>query len=96
MARRFGLNAADLGTERRTLAPGLRFGLVAGLVVAAGLLLLASWPWASRFFEEEPFAALNAGGIVYQVLVRIPLGTALFEEAAFRGVLLGSLMKRPS
>lgn len=96
LARRSGLRAADLGTERQTVASGLRLGLVAALVVSAGLLLLASWPWTSRFFEDEPFAALSAGGIVYQVVVRIPLGTALFEELAFRGVLLGSLMKRTS
>jgi membrane protease YdiL (CAAX protease family) len=96
LARRSGLKAAELGMERRALGPGLRFGLIAALVVTVLLLALASWPWVSRFFEDEPFAALGVGGILYQVLVRIPLGTALFEEVAFRGVLLGTMMRHGS
>jgi membrane protease YdiL (CAAX protease family) len=36
-------------------------------------------------------AGLGAGGLAGQVLVRIPLGTVLWEEVAFRGVLLAAL-----
>ena len=34
--------------------------------------------------------------MLYQVLLRIPIGTALFEELAFRGVLFGMLARRGS
>ena len=36
-------------------------------------------------------AGLDGGQIAYQALVRVPFGTVLWEEVAFRGVLLAAL-----
>ena len=48
--------------------------------------------------KDERVAHLSGKGLAYQVLVRIPLGTALLEEVAFRGVLVGAWIAsgRPS
>ncbi len=37
---------------------------------------------------------LEPGSILHRVGFSIPLGTAVFEEVAFRGVLFGLLMRR--
>jgi membrane protease YdiL (CAAX protease family) len=89
IARRAGATGADLGIERRTLRDGAGVGLAAGLLVAAGVVAVALVPATRAFFEDQRAAGIGVAGLLYQVLVRIPLGTALFEEGAFRGVLLG-------
>jgi membrane protease YdiL (CAAX protease family) len=38
-------------------------------------------------------AGLDGGEIAARVLVRIPVGTVLWEEVAFRGVLLAALLR---
>ena len=35
----------------------------------------------------------SVGGLIYQTAVRIPLGTALFEELLFRGLLYGAFLR---
>lgn len=52
-------------------------------------------PITRGFFEDERVQIGNGlGELAHQALVRIPLGTVLFEEVAFRGVLLALLMQR--
>jgi membrane protease YdiL (CAAX protease family) len=89
-----GVGAADLGLARDRVGAGLRLGGgVAGLaaaVIVAGALL----PWTRSLFEDQRIADIDGGGeLAYQVLVRIPLGTVVLEEVAFRGVLLGLLSR---
>jgi uncharacterized protein len=38
-------------------------------------------------------AVMPPGGVLYQATLRIPLGTAVFEEVAFRGVLFALLVR---
>lgn len=65
-------------------------GAVAGVALASPLFLIAlSKRWAHRIADER-VAHLTGRGLLYQTLIRIPLGTALFEEVAFRGVLYPS------
>jgi membrane protease YdiL (CAAX protease family) len=62
--------------------------IVAG--IAAGALIPLTRPW----FEDQRVADIDtASALAYQSLVRIPLGTALLEEFAFRGVLLALLAR---
>ena len=42
---------------------------------------------------DSRLAAAGLADFLYQAAVRIPLGTALFEELLFRGLLYGALLK---
>lgn len=61
------------------------------LSVCAGALLTAPLFLAARrgkaFVADERVKGLKGGRLAYQILVRVPAGTALWEETAFRGVL---------
>jgi uncharacterized protein len=96
VGRKAGASARDLGVERRRSRAGLRWGTAAAGVVAVavgGAVALADVvPGIATLLADER-AAATEGALMYATLVRIPLGTALFEEIAFRGVLLGLLLR---
>jgi membrane protease YdiL (CAAX protease family) len=89
VARRSGAGPDDLGTRASTLRRGLAFGAVLGLAAAALIAAAAAIPATRGWFEDERAGGIGVAGLLYQVVLRIPVGTALFEEVAFRGVLLG-------
>lgn len=90
VARVAGLSWADLGLGAEAVGAGWRWGGLAVLLAAVGAAALGAlagaWP-RLRPALADPRADLSPGRLAFQVLVRIPLGTALFEELAFRGVL---------
>ena len=88
--RRAGLDRAALGLRRVDLAAGARLGGGAAtiVVVALGVALAAGdrlGPLA--LLLEDDRAVLGTGALLFAVLVRIPLGTVVFEEVVFRGAL---------
>jgi hypothetical protein len=80
------LDRAELGLEPRDVGRGLRYGAVAWIVVAVPLVVLALVP-ATRDALQDDATIVSTGAMLRRTLVVIPLGTALLEEAAFRGVL---------
>ncbi|MBB3083877.1 CPBP family intramembrane glutamic endopeptidase [Geodermatophilus sabuli] len=86
-ARAAGLAWADLGLDRRRLAAGAREGGVCAAVVASGYAVALAVPGARPLLADARVAGLDGRGIAGQVLVRVPLGTVLWEEVAFRGAL---------
>lgn len=88
-----GASAADLGLDPTDAPRGLVVGAALALLVAVALVIAAALPATRDLFEDERVAGLDRGGLAYQGLVRIPLGTAVFEELAFRGVLIALLMR---
>ncbi len=96
-ARRAGLDRASLGLEGRTLVAGARWGgaTAAVVVVVLATALLAGdrlGPLTALLADER--AALPASALAFAVLVRIPVGTVVFEEVAFRGVLDAAAHRR--
>ena len=67
---------------------------VATVILVAPLYVLALYEPSARLIADERVAELSAWHVAFQALVRIPLGTALFEEFAFRGVLYGVFSRR--
>jgi membrane protease YdiL (CAAX protease family) len=87
-----GLTPADLGLGRGRWLPGRPAARLAG-AVAAGWLLVAVVPAARPLLGDKRITALNGRAAAYQALIRIPVGTALWEEIAFRGVLQAALRR---
>ncbi|NIH69839.1 CPBP family intramembrane glutamic endopeptidase [Modestobacter marinus] len=92
-ARATGSSWADLGLARRDAPAGLRWGGAAFVLVAAGYAAAFALPATRPLLADARVADLQAAEIAGDVLVRIPLGTVLWEEVAFRGVLLAVLTR---
>ena len=60
---------------------------------AAGWLIVAVVPTARPILNDKRITALGGRAVAYQVMVRIPVGTVLWEEIAFRGVLQAALRR---
>ncbi|MGH2748196.1 MAG: lysostaphin resistance A-like protein [Actinomycetota bacterium] len=88
-----GLTLEDIGFTGNRFR-GVVLTSAAALILVAPLFLAAAFDSTARFVADERAAGLGTSNIVWQALVRIPLGTALAEEVAFRGVLFASLGDR--
>lgn len=89
-SRAAGYGWGTVGLGRGTLAPGVRWGAVGVAVVAVALVLASVVPWAQPLLADQRVAGITRAELAWRTLVRIPLGTVLFEELAFRGALLGT------
>lgn len=89
IARQSGLYWTDLGLGPHWVRNGLRWGLpfvgLVALVYSAAFVL----PIGERFFLDERLAETSGWSVLWLALVRVPFGTVLLEEVAFRGVLYG-------
>ena len=88
-----GLTAADLGLRPDRLASGMRCGGPPAAALAAGWLMLAAVPATRPVLGDQRITGLSWPEVAYQTGVRIPVGTVLWEETAFRGVLQAALRR---
>jgi membrane protease YdiL (CAAX protease family) len=88
IGRAAGLSWDELGLGPGSLARGARWGGVCAGIVVAGVTVVLAVPAAHRFFRDVRYR-LGIRPALATVLLTIPLGTVLFEEVAFRGVLWG-------
>lgn len=95
LARAASMTAGEIGVEREFVGSGIRWGGIALALVTVVLVIASVVPATSGFFEDDR-ADIGAGELLLKVLVVIPIGTVLFEELAFRGVLLGLLRRLTS
>lgn len=84
-----GLTSAELGLDELTIGDA-SLGLAVGLAFAGSLLVVRRTAWGARLIADRRVAGLRGRMLAYQTLVRVPLGTALLEEFAFRGVLFAA------
>lgn len=87
-----GAAAADVGLGRADLRAGVRYGAGAFGLVLLVLILAAVLPVANGFLHDSR-AQISGGRLLYELGVSIVLLTAIPEEFAFRGVLLGSALR---
>ena len=83
-----GLDSGGFGVGGNAGRDVLAGAALGAALVAPGFLLLLSRR-SARLVADERVAGLSGGAAVYQVLIRVPFGTAVLEEIAFRGVLVG-------
>jgi len=79
----------DLGLGRADMAAGVRYGAGACGVVLLVLVVAAAIPVTNGFLHDSR-AQIDGERLLYELGVPIVLLTAIPEEFAFRGVLLGS------
>ena len=87
-----GATRADLGLGRADMGAGLRYGAGVIGVVLLVLVVAAVIPATSGFLHDSR-AQIGGGRLLYELGVSIVLLTAIPEEFAFRGVLLGSALR---
>lgn len=92
IARRAGLSWQELGLGKGTWRPGLIWALGAIGTVAVVFAAGAALPQTRDAFRDSRYH-LGWGSALLTAFVLIPLGTVLFEEVAFRGVLWGLLRR---
>lgn len=77
--------AVGLGIRHWHRPVGIGLLLAAGTACLFGLVMVI--PATREAFFDSRVAGSGVAGMLYQVFVRIPLGTVVLEEVAFRGVL---------
>jgi uncharacterized protein len=87
----FGLTAEQIGV--RPDLGDLLLGFALGAIATAALSVGLAFPAGRRWLADERVAHLSGPALLYQVAIRIPIGTALFEEVAFRGVAFAALLQ---
>ncbi len=88
-----GLTADDLGLRREQLGAGLRWAAGPSGALATGWVIAAAVPASRPALADRRITSLTWPQVAYQVAVRIPAGTVLWEEVAFRGVLQAFLRR---
>ena len=96
LAHRAGTGWGDLGLARDRLLDGARWGLLSVIPIAAVVATGVAITLTRPYFVEARFESLAVAPLLYELLLRIPLGTALSEELIFRGGLLGFYQRRHS
>ncbi len=87
-----GATRVDLGLGRADMGAGLRYGAGAFGVVLLVLVAAAVIPVTNGFLHDSR-AQIGGGRLLYELGVSIVLLTAVPEELAFRGVMLGSALR---
>jgi membrane protease YdiL (CAAX protease family) len=80
------------GQRAHPAGPGLA-GLGPAAAGTVGWAVLAAVPASRPLLHDKRITALDGCAVAYQAAVRIPLGTVLWEETAFRGVLQAALRR---
>lgn len=89
VAWRSGASPADLGLERAAVPSGVRYGAASFGAVGLVVLLAAVVPLTQPALHDSR-GDITGGRLLYELTVTVTLLTAVPEEFAFRGVLLGS------
>ncbi|MBA9005823.1 CPBP family intramembrane glutamic endopeptidase [Thermomonospora cellulosilytica] len=87
LLRSAGVGWDQAGLGRDAVRRGVTWGLLLVVVVAVCYLVCALLPATRDLFLDRRVGSADPGRLAFEVLVRIPVGTVLLEEVAFRGVL---------
>jgi membrane protease YdiL (CAAX protease family) len=94
LATRAGAGLRDQGLDYRLMPQGLLYGLAGALPAAAVAAGGATHSRSAELYAVQSITQASPRRALYEVLLRIPFGTALSEELIFRGALQGVLCRR--
>lgn len=89
LARHEGAEWRDLGCDTRDLPAGLKLGAAAAGAIVAVTATARALDRSHTAFQDARVSDASRADAMVQLLIRIPLATALAEELVFRGVILG-------
>ncbi|MBM7366897.1 CPBP family intramembrane glutamic endopeptidase [Gordonia hydrophobica] len=89
-----GLKPADFGLGPSTYARGIRWATTIIVVVVAAIAVALAIPRLRDLFHNDAYRTLPWA--LTSAFVLIPLQTVIPEELLFRGIILGSLLRRRS
>jgi membrane protease YdiL (CAAX protease family) len=96
IARSSHTSWVSMGMRRDRLARGARIGLILGAAVVLAIGFAALVPTAREAFRDDRIVEGSIALSMYHALFRVPLGTAVYEEVLFRGIIFGLLARRTS
>jgi membrane protease YdiL (CAAX protease family) len=82
-----GFRPSAVGLDRRHLGRAACVGLAGLVLVALAFGIAVAVPALRTAFQDGRVGALGVPALLWVTLIRIPFGTVLLEELAFRGVL---------
>jgi membrane protease YdiL (CAAX protease family) len=94
LALNIGFSREEMGLEGSEVGSGLRWGSGSGLLILAAVAVAAAIPAFRDYFADDRFLGVSAPLASYQLLLRIPIGTVIFEEMLFRSFLLAMFLRR--
>ena len=88
IARIDGITWTQLGLNKSSWQNGIIWSVIVIVAVTVFYAIAASLPFTRAGFADKRAAEGGYRRVFYHSVIRIPFGTALMEEVAFRGVLL--------
>ena len=88
LARRLGLSWEALGLGGAALGRGLAVGAAPAALIALAYAAALATPRLRPMLADGRVVGLAPRALAFGALVRVPLGTVVLEEVAFRAVLL--------
>lgn len=92
----FGLSLENLSLNIGSIGKGVLYGVLFSLPLVIMIFVVTTNNTLGVHFSKTPRKNFNKKSFFYELLFRIPFGTALSEEIIFRGVLLGLLLQNHS
>ena len=94
LAHTSGVTWTSMGMRADRVRQGLLVGGVIAAAIVVCVVVLAAVPWTAEALRDERIIERPFGLALYHALIRVPLGTAVYEEVLFRGILFGMLARR--
>ena len=94
IARRHQTSWTDMGMRLDRVPRGAVVGGIVVAAIAVGITFAAAWPETRELFRDDRIIERSTLYLLFDAFVRVPLATALYEEALFRGVVFGMLSRR--
>ena len=94
IAHRADLHDHELGVAPGWLKRGVKLGGGLTLIILVVYAIGAAIPATRHLFVDTRHTSMTFQQVLWTAFVRIPLGTVLFEETMFRGVLYGMGLRR--
>jgi len=85
-----------MGLRSDRMQRGTIVGGIVILIIAVGMAIAVAIPDTRELFMDDRVIENSIGWVLFQAFIRIPLGTALYEEVLFRGIVFGMLVRRNS
>lgn len=96
LARGGGTTWDAMGMSADRLRRGAAVGSLIGIVIVGLFFAAVMLPAAREAFRDDRIIEGSIGLSLYHALFRVPIGTAVYEEVLFRGIVFGMLARRTS